>query len=232
MRTHQLLDFAIQVADALGAAHSKGIVHRDIKPANLFVGTRGQAKILDFGLAKVTRRRVAEGVVASDSPTESATAETLLISPGVALGTVAYMSPEQALGEELDSRTDLFSLGAVLYEMATGRQAFSGTTSAAVFDAILNRKPVAPIRLNAQIPAELERIIHKSIEKDRNLRYQNANDLEADLQRLKRDYQTARTSTETAKTQLATPVAKRGGSGITESRKSTPRTCAETRRRT
>ncbi len=214
MRTHQLLDFGIQVADALGAAHSKGIVHRDIKPANLFIGTRGQAKILDFGLAKVTRRRVAEGVVAADAPTESAAAETLLTSPGVALGTVAYMSPEQALGEELDARTDLFSMGAVLYEMATGRQAFSGQTSAAVFDAILNREPASPLRLNPQIPAELERIIHKSLEKDRNLRYQNANDLEADLQRLKRDYQTARTSTETAKTQLATPIAQRGSGGV------------------
>src|ERR1700678_827416 len=127
------------------------------------------------------------------------------------------MSPEQALGEELDARTDLFSVGAMLYEMATGPQAFSGPTSAAVFDAILNREPVAPVRLNAHIPAELERIIHKSIEKDRNLRYQNANDLEADLRRLKRDYQTSRTSTETAKTQLATPIAQRGSGAHSES---------------
>jgi serine/threonine protein kinase/Tol biopolymer transport system component len=217
LRTSALLDLGIQIADALAAAHSKGIVHRDIKPANLFITDRGQAKILDFGLAKVTKRRVAEGVVAMDSPTESVAAETLLTSPGVALGTVAYMSPEQALGEELDPRTDLFSLGAVIYEMATGRQAFSGTTSAAVFDAILNREPVAPVRLNASCPAELERIICKSIEKDRNLRYQNANDLEADLARLKRDTQSSRTSVETAQTQLATPIAKRESTARTES---------------
>ncbi len=217
LRTGALVDLGIQIADALAAAHSKGIVHRDIKPANLFITDRGQAKILDFGLAKVTKRRVAEGVVAMDSPTESVAAETLLTSPGVALGTVAYMSPEQALGEELDPRTDLFSLGAVIYEMATGRQAFSGTTSAAVFDAILNREPVAPVRLNASCPAELERIICKSIEKDRNLRYQNANDLEADLARLKRDTQSSRTSVETAQTQLATPIAKRESTARTES---------------
>jgi eukaryotic-like serine/threonine-protein kinase len=217
IRTGPLLDLGIQIADALGAAHSKNIVHRDIKPANLFITARGQAKILDFGLAKVTKRRVVEGVVAMDSPTESMAAETLLTSPGVALGTVAYMSPEQALGEELDPRTDLFSLGAVIYEMATGRQAFTGSTSAAVFDAILNREPAAPMRLNAACPAELERIIHKSIEKDRNLRYQNANDLEADLARLKRDTQSSRASVETAQTQLATPIAQRRGSSRMES---------------
>jgi serine/threonine protein kinase/Tol biopolymer transport system component len=195
LRTTQVLDLGIQIADALGAAHSKGIVHRDIKPANLFITSRGQAKVLDFGLAKVARRRVAEGVVALDSPTESAHTETLLTSPGIALGTVAYMSPEQALGEELDPRTDLFSLGAVLYEMTTGRQAFSGSSSAAVFDAILNREPVPCARINPQAPAELDRIICKAIEKDRSMRYQNANDVEADLARLRRDTQSSRTDT-------------------------------------
>ena len=195
LRTTQVLDLGIQIADALGAAHSKGIVHRDIKPANLFITSRGQAKVLDFGLAKVSKRRVAEGVVALDSPTESAHSETLLTSPGIALGTVAYMSPEQALGEELDPRTDLFSLGAVIYEMTTGRQAFSGSSSAAVFDAILNREPVPCARINPQAPAELDRIICKAIEKDRSMRYQNANDVEADLARLRRDTQSSRTDT-------------------------------------
>src|SRR6202453_170232 len=182
-----VLDLGIQIADALDAAHGKGIVHRDIKPANIFIPKTRQVKLLDFGLAKIDHRRDLNATAAEETLKD-------LTSPGSALGTVAYMSPEQARGEELDGRTDLFSLGATLYEMTTGKQAFDGNTSAVIFESILNRNPIPPHQLNPNLPQQFERILDRSLEKDRDLRYQSAAELRAEKTILKRTLDSQRTA--------------------------------------